>query len=249
MSGTSVGATPPADAARPVLAIDTATSIALVAVGDLDGTVRAIAAWDAGHRHAEELLARVAGVLDEAGIGHPRRGSLAGVIVGTGPGGFTGLRVGLATARGVARALGAPLVGVSTSAALEAAARAAGVVAPGIPLAILLPAGPGGRYVVRDGDAVLAPTGEPGSPVSPPTTDARTGETVIAVDLVGRAPDDASERGAAAHAGLAGSLIGLGAARLRAGSDEAVEVAPVYVTMPRGVARVAGEVTWSPDRP
>ncbi len=249
MSGPSVGAVPPANAGRPFLAIDTATSIAVVALGDLDGTVRGVATWDAGHRHGEELLARVARLLDDAGIGNPRRGSLAGVVVGTGPGGFTGLRVGLATARGVARAVGVPLVGVSTGSALEAAARAAGVVEPGAPLAILLPAGSGGRYVVRGGEALLDPTGWPESAATPRGTHAEPGETVIAVDLEGRAPAEATERGAAALAGLAFSLVGLGAARLRAGPDEGVEVGPVYVTMPRGVTRVDGEVAWSPGRP
>jgi tRNA threonylcarbamoyl adenosine modification protein YeaZ len=79
-------------------------------------------AWDAGHRHAEELLARIADLLARAGVARPGPGSLSGVVVGTGPGGFTGLRVGLATARGIARVAAAPLVGIPTGVALAAAA-------------------------------------------------------------------------------------------------------------------------------
>ena len=234
---------------RCVLAIDTATTRAVVVLGDLDGTVRAAAAWDAGHRHGEELLARIAGLFEEAGIGQPAREALAGVVVGTGPGGFTGLRVGLATARGIARAAGARLVGVATGAALEAAGRAAGGVPGGAPLAVVLPAGPGGCYVVRGGEATLAPAGWPDLPGWRAGTPAGSDETLVAVDLAGRAPAEASRRGAAALAGLGGSLLALGAARLRAGVDEGADVGPVYVSMPRGVARVAGEVTWSPARP
>ena len=77
---------------------------------------------------------------------------------GPGPAASPGLRVGLATARGLARAAGAPLVGVATGASLEAAARAAGSIPAGSDAAILIPAGPSGRYLVRDATARLAPT-------------------------------------------------------------------------------------------
>jgi len=94
--------------APPVLAIDTATTRALVALGTIDGVLLAVDEWEAGHRHAEELLARVARLLAGAGIRRPVPGTLAGIVAGTGPGGFTGLRVGLATAHGIARAAAVP---------------------------------------------------------------------------------------------------------------------------------------------
>ena len=150
---TRVTGMPPA----PLLAIDTATAIAVVALGTPEGDLLVVDTWEAGHRHAEELLARVDALLGSAGIGRPGPGSLAGVVVGTGPGGFTGLRVGLATARGIARVAGVPLIGVPTGGALAAAATATGAVAPAETVAVLLPAGPAGRYLVRDGHATLAP--------------------------------------------------------------------------------------------
>ena len=52
--------------------------------------------------------------------------TLGGLVVGTGPGAFTGLRVGIATVKGLAYALDLPVVGVPTGEALLAAARAPG---------------------------------------------------------------------------------------------------------------------------
>ncbi len=233
---------------RPLLAIETATSVAVVALAAPDGTLLARDAWEAGHRHAEELLGRIAALLAAAGIERPGPGTLAGVVVGTGPGGYTGLRVGLATARGIARAAGAPLVGVPTGAAVAAAARASGVVPPGVPIAVLVPAGPAGRYLVRDGRAVLVPAADDtaGTEVG---DDLAPGTILVAVDLDGRAPVDAVARGAVAREGLAAALVVLGAARLRAGEDDGATLVPEYVTMPRGVQAAAGEVAWSPARP
>jgi tRNA threonylcarbamoyladenosine biosynthesis protein TsaB len=231
-----------ADAERAVLALDTATSRVILAVGRLDGTLVISEAWDAGHRHAEELLGRLAALLERAGLGRPGSRSLDGVVVGTGPGGFTGLRVGLATARGLARAAGAPLVGVPTGRSLEAAARAIRAVSVEAPVAILLPAGRSGRYLVRDGLAVLAPPWAADEDPAP-------GALLVAVDLPGRAAPEALARGAGALDALAPALLALGCDALRAGRDDGALVAPEYVTLPRGVATAHGEVAWSPVRP
>jgi hypothetical protein len=72
---------------------------------------------------------------------------------------------------------------------------------------------------------------------------------LIAVDLPGRAPAAALERGEDAVGALAPALLAEGCAALRAGRDDGAHVAPEYVTLPRGVAAVQGEVAWSPGRP
>ena len=74
--------------------------------------------------HATRLLAMVAALLERAGVAWSE---LDRIAVGLGPGRFTGLRVGVATARGLAQSLSLPLAGVSTLEALaEAAAGQAG---------------------------------------------------------------------------------------------------------------------------
>lgn len=219
-----------------ILAIDTATSRVAVAIGNPDGTLMAESTWPAGHRHGETLLPAIEGLLGERGLAHS---DLVGVVVGTGPGTFTGLRVGLATAKALAHGLGIPIAGVSTGAALlEAATLANGASSPRLVLAV--PAGPQDRVVVDGPAPRLVPAG----------TDPELGEaTLIAVDLEGRAPADAVDRGAVALAGLGRALLRIGAARLAAGdADDLAGLVPEYVTLPRGVARAAGEVTWSRDR-
>jgi len=63
-----------------------------------------------------------------------------------------------------------------------------------------------------------------------------TGETLVAVDLDGRAPADALARGARAREGFAAALVRIGAERLTAGeADDLARLVPEYVTLPRGV--------------
>jgi tRNA threonylcarbamoyladenosine biosynthesis protein TsaB len=68
--------------------------------------------------HSRELLPAVAELMERAGI---RWGDVDGVAVGVGPGTFTGLRIGVATARALATAAGLPVHPVSSLAALAAA--------------------------------------------------------------------------------------------------------------------------------
>ncbi len=220
-----------------LLAIDTATSIAHVVLSDLDGAVLAADAWAAGHRHGEELLGRIASLLASAGA---TRTALAGIVVGLGPGAFTGLRVGIATAKGLASGLGLPIAGVGSGAVLAAAAVAVGVAPPDADVAVLLPAGPSERTLDLHGRAVRLTAGE--EPDLPP------GTTLVAVDLDGRAPADALARGEAARRGFAAALARAGSDRIRAGGDDLARLVPEYVTPPRGIAAPTGEVAWSRTR-
>lgn len=224
----------------PLLLLETATTTAIVGLADRGGTLLAAERWAAGHRHGEELLGRVERLLAGAGVGAR---ALGAIVVGTGPGAFTGLRVGIATAKGLAHGLGIPLVGVPTGLALLDAAGAGTGARPA--LALLLPAGPADRVLVRPGvPAALLPAGI--EPELPP------GTTLVAVDLADRAPAAALALGDRAVEGLAAALGRLGAARLAAGAaarvaDELATLVPDYVTLPRGVREAAGEVSWSRD--
>lgn len=228
---------------RAILAFDTATTQVVVATGSPDGVVDGITTWAAGYRHGETLLATIGRFLGEQNI---RRSRLTGIVVGIGPGAFTGLRVGIATAKGLAHGLALPIAGISTAEALLAEALFAGATPgsdsgrSGRPV-LLLPAGPSDRIVVRSGDRPeLLPGG-----MDP---DLGPGEWLVAVDLDGRAPAEATGRGEAARAGLGAALIRLGAERLRTGAaDDLAGLVPEYVTLPRGVTSQNGEVTWSRD--
>lgn len=96
-----------------VLAIDTAAGACSVAAIGAGARVARSVATERGH--AEMLMGLVRDALDEAGFGFA---ALDLVAVTTGPGSFTGLRVGLASARGVALAAGLPCLGVTTLEAL-----------------------------------------------------------------------------------------------------------------------------------
>jgi tRNA threonylcarbamoyladenosine biosynthesis protein TsaB len=221
-----------------ILALDCATTQVVVASGSPDGRIDGLTTWPAGYRHGETLLPAIGRFLGE---GNLRRSRLTGIVVGTGPGAFTGLRVGLATAKGLAHGLELPLVGISTAQALLAAAMGDPLLGDRVPV-LLQPAGPADRILVRPGAApILLPAG-----TEPELT---PGEALVAIDLDGRAPDDALERGAVARAGMAAALVRLGAARLAAGDvDDLAGLVPEYVTLPRGVRAEVGEVAWSHDR-
>jgi tRNA threonylcarbamoyladenosine biosynthesis protein TsaB len=105
-----------------ILAFDTATRATAVALCDPEsGVLEARDDPPAGERprHAAQLLPLSAGLLDRAGLGF---GDVDRIAVGIGPGTFTGLRIGVATARALVQASQAEVVGVSTleSLALEA---------------------------------------------------------------------------------------------------------------------------------
>jgi tRNA threonylcarbamoyladenosine biosynthesis protein TsaB len=103
-----------------ILALDTSTRGGSVAVVD-DDRVLALLAGDESRTHGERLPAEIAAALDRAGVARERLDLLA---VAAGPGGFTGLRIGLAAIQGLAMTLNKPVAGVSTLDALAAQAAA-----------------------------------------------------------------------------------------------------------------------------
>jgi tRNA threonylcarbamoyl adenosine modification protein YeaZ len=211
-------------AGGPILLIDTATTRAVVALGAADGSLLEQRAWVAGYRHGEELLARIEGLLADRGVSTAELGAIA---VGTGPGAFTGLRVGIATAKGLAHALAVPIIGIASGIALLDAALAASSEAAS--LVLLQPAGPNDRVLTRRGEpARILPGGT--------DPDLGPGEQLVAVDLDGRADDAAVDLGHLAVDGLAAAMLSTAARRLGAGNaDDLATLVPEYVTLPRGV--------------
>jgi tRNA threonylcarbamoyl adenosine modification protein YeaZ len=110
-----------------LLAFDTATPAVTVALHDGERVVASRTGVDA-RRHGELLAPEITAVLDEAWV--PRQ-DVTAVAVGVGPGPFTGLRVGLVTARTLAFALDIPVYGVCTLDVLAAQAVDDGAVSGG----------------------------------------------------------------------------------------------------------------------
>ena len=100
-----------------LLAIDTALEACAAAVLDTGGGVRAHETLIMTRGHAEALMPLVARVMERAGVGFAE---LDRIAVTTGPGSFTGLRVGISAARGIGLAAARPVVGLTTLAAFAA---------------------------------------------------------------------------------------------------------------------------------
>ena len=227
--------TGPAPADGLMLAMDTATRACLVALGRPDPV--AVSRRDVPHRHGAYLLEQVEEALERAGA---TLDDLTALVVGTGPGSFTGLRVGLATAKTLAYALGLPLVALRTSDALRRAALL--VAGASRDVAIVMPAGAHDHYLVREGEDPIL--------VAPGSLEEALGDApVLAVDMApGPLGVEAARLAEAALAGLPAALLSLAADRLVAGQlDDPVAVVPAYVALPRGVRWGAEELAWSPD--
>ena len=167
-----------------VLALDTCLAACSVAV--LDGDRIAASATEAMERGHQERLAPLArDVMQEAGVAFA---DLDRIAVTLGPGSFTGLRVGLAFAKGLGLALGRPVIGLGCLEVLAAPFADA----PGRTLALLPGRGEAVCSQVFEGGAAL---GEPGlGPASELGLLAPVARIVGAVELVGDALAGAERR-------------------------------------------------------
>ncbi|HEX3226867.1 MAG TPA: tRNA (adenosine(37)-N6)-threonylcarbamoyltransferase complex dimerization subunit type 1 TsaB [Gaiellaceae bacterium] len=195
------------------LAFDTATQVATSALLD-DGEVL-------GERvsRAQVLLEDVDALLRQGGA-HPR--DLDAVVVGIGPGSFTGVRIGLAAARGLALSLDLPGAGVSTLAALAAGAPGA------VPV---IDARRREVFTLVDGSPiVLAPADVVVERGAVLVGDGALRYRALFEEKGAVVPDDADERHlprARFHAALAGEL----------GAVDAIE--PLYLRVPDAERNVA----------
>ncbi|MFE1950525.1 MULTISPECIES: tRNA (adenosine(37)-N6)-threonylcarbamoyltransferase complex dimerization subunit type 1 TsaB [Streptomyces] len=202
-----------------LLALDTATPAVTVALHDGTSVVAESGQVDA-RRHGELLLPAVDRVLREAGTGLD---AVTGIVVGTGPGPYTGLRVGLMTADTFGLALGVPVHGVCT---LDGLAYAAEDVEG--PFVVATDARRKEVYWARYQDARTRLTG--------PAVDrpADIAEEIAGLPAVGAGallyPDTFADPRGPEHVS-AGALAALAAERLAAG-EELDEPRPLYLRRP-----------------
>jgi tRNA threonylcarbamoyl adenosine modification protein YeaZ len=128
-----------------LLAIDTALDAC--SVGVTDGELLVTRSEIVGRGHAEILMGLITGALAEAGLAVS---DITRIAVTVGPGSFTGLRIGIAAARGLALVTGAEVVGIGTLAVHAEEARAArGAASVAVPVLALIAAGRGEIYGAR----------------------------------------------------------------------------------------------------
>ena len=207
-----------------ILAIDSATTRVVVAAGTTGGDAARRDEWPAGYRHGETLLPAIERLARRAWtsagrlVGDRRRDRARAPSPGCGS--------GSPRPRAWPRRSGCPIVGISTAEALlagRAAARSR--------CCCSRPArrDRAGRDERRARRGCCRPEREP---------DVAPGTTLVAVDLPGRAPDDALARGEARACRPRRVAIALGAARLATGDvDDLAGLVPEYVTLPRGVTQ------------
>jgi len=217
-----------------LLAIDTATRTASIALYDATG-VLAESSWRADNRHTIETAPAIAGMLRTVGRGAD---ALRGVAVATGPGSFTGLRIGLSMAKGLCLALAIPIFGVPS---LDVVAYAAGD--PGGPVLAVLEAGRGrvcvARYhhedgwPVREGEIALVRASEWSPTFAEPTLVAGEVSAELAEHLLALDSDKVAISSLAGSVRRAGYLAELAWERLIAGEGDNLDtLAPIYLHQP-----------------
>lgn len=216
-----------------LVAIDTATATASLAIHD-GFRVRVEQTWEAARQHTRELAPRLASAMAQLDI-PPRR--LSGIAVVKGPGSFTGLRIGMSVAKGLAVAQNLPLIGVPT---LDVVAAAQG--RDRRRLAAVLQAGRGrvsvafyrwrfGGWQVEDEPSLTTWDHLAGDIAEPTLFCGEVGEA--GAEMIARLGDRAVLLPAAHRLRRAGYLAELGWQRLNRGeTDDPAGLTPVYLRYP-----------------
>lgn len=214
-----------------ILALDTATLVSSVALAGPDRLLAELT-LQTKKTHSERLMPHIEQLL---ALADTDKTAVGAVAVSIGPGSFTGLRIGLATAKALAYALHIPLVGVPTLAAL-----AFGCPAPGTFLAPTMDAQKGNIYVAlyrwQNGglEEIMAPAVMEHA-VAAAELRTRAGQALVlgeAVDMYAAAFRAAGHVVAEPHVAMprAGSVALLGARLLAAGtSHDAMTLEPYYI--------------------
>jgi tRNA threonylcarbamoyl adenosine modification protein YeaZ len=210
-----------------ILAIESASTDPSVAVAAPDGEPIAADGWSGGPGQGREILPRLLAAIDRSGR---KFKDASAVAVGIGPGSFTGLRVGMSLAKGIAYGLRIPIFGIPSLAAwLEAEpdARAA-----------LARAGAREAFVLVRGAPELALVHEEGLP------DALRSEPVAAPAELAAAMALAEGRPPLRAAAAVATLAAQRLANDRAG-DDLRSLEPAYLRLPRGFREMPAEaVKW-----
>ena len=201
-----------------IVAIESASNDPSLALAGPDGVAFAAEGWSGKSRQGSELVPRLLALLADAGRD---LSDASAVAIGIGPGSFTGLRVAMGLAKGIALARGIPIVGVPSLAAwLRAEPEAT---------AALTRAGAQEAFLLRRGDAapVISTREElpaalaPGPYVAP-------GDLATAFGLEAARPPHAAARAVAAAAAERLSRDPAG--------DDLAQLEPAYLRAPRGLA-------------
>jgi tRNA threonylcarbamoyladenosine biosynthesis protein TsaB len=223
-----------------ILAISTSTSRGSAAVLR-DGEVLGAVPYADLQGHAERIFEAIEAALAQAG---ETRASLQGLACDVGPGSFTGVRVGVASAKGIALGLGLPLAGVTSLEAMAAAAFAAGEAGPDDVVIAAVDAKKSEVFAAAydaHGTVLVAPCARAVGPEAFALVAAPVGGRLIVVGEVAAGatlPEGARlARGAAMDLPDAGWIGRLAAARMGRPEDgDAVE--PLYVRAPDAVMSV-----------
>ena len=209
-----------------IIGIDAASADLSIALLEPDGEVIADDGWPSAQRQSAELLPRLIDLLRRADRG---LSSTTLVAVGTGPGSFTGLRVAMALAKGLAVGLGRPIVGVGSLPAWLDGVEAA--------RAAIARAGAHEAYVLaRDGDAPIVLDEEAVGARLADTPVVAPGELAVAFGL---------QRAVAPRAAAAIAERALRQLADEPAGDDVRSLEPIYLRPPRGLdAETPGTVRW-----